>query len=460
MTPDPLASAPTDAPDPALLELLEAELERVLASRAVSAVPAPPGREASRVTDLRVVPADGAFELRWSYRCAGDYDGNGEVNAADLVPLAARFGARYGEPSWPVAQRADGDANGELSYADVTPIGANLLAAVDGYAVYGRSSGGQFAELGRFEFPSGSQFAFVWPLATVEHDWYAVAPLLDGQTGALSYAAFRQPERIEFAGRRWITRRVDGLQGPGPNYWSDLPGHVTVEAPSQAVTPAPLETLRLAASFNRADGYASAEVYSEEPTGYGTYVFHVETPPEQLHPQIVLGLFTYDYTDAGFAQNANSEIDIELSHWGVRRDDYLSFAVQPSHGVLDGADATFAERVRSLPLPELAGGATTHVFRWTPLAVHFASYPGNAAPTAAQLATWSFGPQARTWAYTTLNPPRVKTEEGVTSAPVVIPTPGEAGVHINLWWFQRGPEPLPIPPQQVVRISGFSFTPL
>ena len=73
-------------PDHALLAMLQAELERVLSisdtQRSAAAAADP------RLRNLNYV--DGAFQ--WYYDAPGDYDQNGEVNAADLVPLASHFG--------------------------------------------------------------------------------------------------------------------------------------------------------------------------------------------------------------------------------------------------------------------------------------------------------------------------------------------------------------------------------
>jgi len=77
------------------------------------------------------------FDLSWGYYSTGDYDQNGEVNIADLTPIAGRFkqsavdGDRDG-----LDRLLDGDGNTEINLADITPIASNFHNLVAGYRVF------------------------------------------------------------------------------------------------------------------------------------------------------------------------------------------------------------------------------------------------------------------------------------------------------------------------------------
>ena len=102
--------------------------------------------------------------LAWTERLAGDYDQNGEVNAADLVPIAQHFKAMVqydaavlhgGFAEWPAGDpgsgaaddlnwrkaRVDGDRNGEINQAEVTVIAQRWKQGLAGYRVYRQAPG-------------------------------------------------------------------------------------------------------------------------------------------------------------------------------------------------------------------------------------------------------------------------------------------------------------------------------
>ncbi|MCB1216299.1 PQQ-binding-like beta-propeller repeat protein [bacterium] len=126
--------AADELPDAGLLAMLQTELERVLSSddtpRTVSAV------SDARLRGLNYV--DGAFQ--WYYDAAGDYDQNGEVNAADLVPLANHFGEEGEFDYLSIQAVIDGDGNGVINLADVTPIGQNFGRRILGTRLFASES--------------------------------------------------------------------------------------------------------------------------------------------------------------------------------------------------------------------------------------------------------------------------------------------------------------------------------
>ncbi|MCB1219532.1 hypothetical protein KDL30_02570 [bacterium] len=96
-----------------------------------------PNESRNVIDDLQWIDNGGGdFSLEWTFRNAGDYDNNGEVNVSDLSAIGVHFGKNESSSSWASAQTADGDGNGEINIADVSPIGVNFGSQVLGYNVY------------------------------------------------------------------------------------------------------------------------------------------------------------------------------------------------------------------------------------------------------------------------------------------------------------------------------------
>ncbi|MCB1217748.1 hypothetical protein KDL44_10160 [bacterium] len=156
-----------------LQALLDSELERLAVDTSRESSIAPSTGNA--VFDLQasvttVVPGEQAdVTLRWTERLVGDYDRNGLVNAADLVPLAQHFGeiVSYrsvpdtgGIEGWPTGlayapedaanwrlARIDGNMDGEINAGDVTPIAQHWQQSLSGYRVYRQHGDQESAEL-------------------------------------------------------------------------------------------------------------------------------------------------------------------------------------------------------------------------------------------------------------------------------------------------------------------------
>ena len=101
------------------------------------------GRWASAATSLMQVgdlkltaSVDGTAILNWSYHNNGDYDQSSEVNISDLAIVGMFFGATSESADWDRAQIADGDGNGEVNAADVVPIAQNYLGRITHYTLY------------------------------------------------------------------------------------------------------------------------------------------------------------------------------------------------------------------------------------------------------------------------------------------------------------------------------------
>ncbi|MCB1188484.1 hypothetical protein KDL29_15085 [bacterium] len=178
------------APDPAVMQQLRSELERVLAQRgielddtgqplrSVSAIPKLVYRQPGWFSDF-----NGDTALAWAHYQQGDYDLNGEVNISDLTPVGIHLGKTTASPDWlTAAVVADGDGNGEINIADVTPIGQNFAARVSGYMVQAREASGEWHEVGftpmesGFKSGPGLEMGYFANGGEVEADW-RVAPV-------------------------------------------------------------------------------------------------------------------------------------------------------------------------------------------------------------------------------------------------------------------------------------------
>jgi hypothetical protein len=153
------------APPAANMQLLRAELQRVLSERGIEldsagqplrAISSIPKRSYIVPPRFNDIPS-GSAELEWLHYQTGDYDHNGEVNISDLTPVGTHFGKNTGSPDWLTgALLADGDGNGEINIADVTPIGQNFGAVVGGYVVQARSLPSfEYSDYGFVSFSSG-----------------------------------------------------------------------------------------------------------------------------------------------------------------------------------------------------------------------------------------------------------------------------------------------------------------
>lgn len=138
-------------------------------------------------------------------------------------------------------------------------------------------------------------------------------PLLDGTSntlsvGAVALASVEIPRlaslhALEFAGFTWWVKASNGLVGPGPNRFSACPDSVWVDGNGQ---------LHLALR-RRGNDYYSAEVATVPRFGYGTFRFYTASQVDQLDPNVVAGLFTWD-PDA--LPPRSRELDVEFSTWG------------------------------------------------------------------------------------------------------------------------------------------------
>jgi hypothetical protein len=220
----------------------------------------------------------------------------------------------------------------------------------------------------------------------------------------------RSGDQLNFSGRTWTVKGGTELFGPGPNYFSK-------DLRSAYLDDRGYLHLNIR-KFNDNRWYCS-EVISNDVVGYGRYVWVVESDMVNIPDNTVLGLFTWDNNT--LVNEANSEVDIEFSRWGVAGDPKtLHMSVQP---VWFGPFK--AERTRGYQMPAAAATThTTHEFIWTDSLISWKSWLGDK----------SNDPPFATWEFDLNNPARVKEEGGITSRPIIIPAPGPTtNARINLW---------------------------
>jgi hypothetical protein len=219
----------------------------------------------------------------------------------------------------------------------------------------------------------------------------------------------RSGDKLDFSGRIWTVKGGDQLFGPGPNYFSkDIYAAFTDS----------MGYLHLNIRKLDDGNWYCSEVISDDVMGYGRYVWVVESDMVNIPDNTVLGLFTWDNNT--LRTQANSEVDIEFSRWGVAGDPKtLHTSVQP---VWFGPFKP--ERTRGFEMPAAAATShTTHEFVWTDTLITWKSWLGDAVGT--PIATWEFDLN---------NPPRIKEEGGISSVPIIIPAPGPTtNARMNLW---------------------------
>ncbi len=228
---------------------------------------------------------------------------------------------------------------------------------------------------------------------------------------------------IAFSGYQWTVKA--GFLAPGPNHFSDSPSNVYID--SEGALHLKIE--------QRDSRWYTSEVISMESFGYGRYLFHIDGPIDQLDPQAVLGLFTWDTDPVEY----NREIDIEFSRWGdTDAATNGQYVLQPHDGAANKKEFDFSLATA----PE--GIYTTHLLEWRADEVVIKSYHGHhslAELDAAERDAAVPAPQPLTdpWRYTG-----------------DIPSPGNAQVRMNLWLYEGQP-PVNGSDQELI-IKGFSFS--
>jgi len=217
---------------------------------------------------------------------------------------------------------------------------------------------------------------------------------------------------VSFSGYDWWVKSSAGLVGPGPNYFSNSTNNVWVDNVGQL-------HLRIT---NRSNQWQCAELVTARTFGYGSYRFELNSPVDNLDPNVVLGLFTWS-DDPAFNYR---EIDIECGRWSNPSDvNNSQFVVQPF--------AAVGHLVRSAVPTGLTN--STHLFTWETNRITFQSQRGSFSPNPDPTNV------LRNWTYS-----------------LVTPRTGDENIRINLW-LNRGAAPTDKNEVEVI-IKSFQFVPL
>lgn len=124
-------------------------------------------------------------------------------------------------------------------------------------------------------------------------------------------------DTIRFSGYEWVIKdSKERLTGPGKNYFSNSSENVWVDS---------LGKLHLLITQRNEKWYCS-EVRLTQSLGYGRYTFYIDSLPQALDKDMVIGLFMYDHLDTG---NFHKEVDIEFSKWGKEKNQNSQYVIQP-----------------------------------------------------------------------------------------------------------------------------------
>jgi hypothetical protein len=163
------------------------------------------------------------------------------------------------------------------------------------------------------------------------------------------------------------------------------------------------------------NGWCSAEIFTTQTLGYGTYSFNISSSLNDLDPNLTLGLFTWD---AQASQQSNREWDLEFSRWGGGSSPNAQYVVQPYSSPTDIQQFTIG-----------ATGATTHFVNWSTNSLSFSSYSGNTL-----INSWTYTPNA-----------------------FPVPTPGDVHLHMN-FYVGTGASPKYLSGQEII-VSNFQYIP-
>lgn len=226
-----------------------------------------------------------------------------------------------------------------------------------------------------------------------------------------------------FSGMKWFIKESTSIVGPGNNYFSGNANDIFIDAAGN---------LHMKISY-RDNHWVCTEFYSEQAVTYGRYNFVIESGLDNLDPNVVLGLFTWDNNT--YLTDANTEIDIEFSKWTDPKGKTLHYSVQPTFGP-DVPSGSYEERNKQFNMI-IGGKASYHSFFWTDTLIKFSGYFGHSVNEDSAMAKFEFSNK---------NPARTTNGEGTVTAPIIIPKPSATTrLHLNLW-LVKGKNNVGLPP--------------
>lgn len=189
-----------------------------------------------------------------------------------------------------------------------------------------------------------------------------------------------QYSTISFAGLDWYVKDAPNKVFPGPNFF--VKENVFVDPDGKL-------HLRLSKC---GDSWCSAEVFTKDRVGYGTYTVTIDSPLNTLDPNTTLGLFTWDEYNS---DNAHMEWDLEFAKWGnASSATNAQYVVQPY---------TVPGNLQRFSMT--AAAPSVHQVIWSANAVSF-----NSSSSGSSIA-----------------------QSTISSATTPVPIPGDARLHINYY---------------------------
>ena len=240
------------------------------------------------------------------------------------------------------------------------------------------------------------------------------------QTEVDQWKDFPSGRTIQFSGYSWRVKGNGSTRKYGPGGYPFGTSEKSVWVDEQG---------RLHLRVTKIDEvWHSAEVRLTKPLGYGDYRFTTIGRVDDLDPNLVFGLFLWEYQasyEESNARNVANEFDVEFGTWKDPKRAPAQFVCQPWHhqNSLHPYRFTLTDKDQ----------ASTHAFRWLADRVECRAWRGGAKNegVAAQ--------QLTRWAYKGLNVPK-----------------GAPQVHLNFWCIEE--PPARGTPQEVV-IERFEFIP-
>jgi autotransporter-associated beta strand protein len=243
-------------------------------------------------------------------------------------------------------------------------------------------------------------------------------PITSGGRGVpdYGYTAIAFKERwgttIDWQGYTWAVKTSDSTPvGPGSNRFVSTPDAVWKDANDKIH----LTVKPIVSPTTWDKGYGS-EIIQTQPLGYGKYSFEIENSLDDLPASVTVAAFLWDCRGSS-AVNANREIDIEYSTWGVPTDPNAQFVVQPWDS---------AGNRHRLTVPS---GTLKNTIDWRPSAIQFTIARQD-------------GTVVDTWTYSGND----------------IPDPGHTQFRFNSWINSIATE---YPTQNLdIALKSFSFVPM
>jgi hypothetical protein len=187
---------------------------------------------------------------------------------------------------------------------EVIDISSELLGYenfLDKYLLMGcRESYGYMAD-SQGDYCTGEGYGLNYPKATFQ----IYDQIVSQEVNPIKEKEFYIDE-LEFSGHTWLVKKSIGKTGPGPNYFYYDNESVFVDSRGELH----LNILQ------REGKWYSSEIVLNEGLGYGKYTFYLKGDLSNLHPNVVLGLFTYDLNLLKDSSYHHREIDFEIAKWG------------------------------------------------------------------------------------------------------------------------------------------------